>query len=468
MALLRHSGIYFLARILAGGASFAIIAVYTRLLNAQEFGELALALTGVGFFSGLIVYGQMPAMLRYQPSHSAAARATTLWGLVLPAAAVCCVAAAVFLAFAPEHWRVQLAICAGLLLASLLHQFQLAVAQGGLKPGRYAFLGSLESVLDMVLGIGLVLLGYGVAGALAGTMLAALSAVAINWRGWWIGWKFFDPVLGRKMLRFGLPLTLSILFAWLAEYGGRWLLGAFGGADKAGLYAAGYDLQMNLLGVSLIAMQLAAYPLTFTALTERGAQAAQAQLRMLGVFMVLVVLPEAVGIVMTGPLLVSIFLGQEFRPLALSLLPILVGATFLKALWTYVNYSFLIAARTDLTLLSIATAAAVNLMLNLVLIPYYGAWGSAVASLIGYSAGFAVAAIMMSRAFPFPLPDAAIVTAGLFGIVVMAVWLMLFYHVTALTAVLYVIPIAILVYFGSVFLVLHLAGRKPLDLLRGL
>jgi hypothetical protein len=32
MALLRHSGIYFLARILAGGAGFAIIAAYTRLL----------------------------------------------------------------------------------------------------------------------------------------------------------------------------------------------------------------------------------------------------------------------------------------------------------------------------------------------------------------------------------------------------------------------------------------------------
>jgi hypothetical protein len=42
MALLRHSGIYFQARILAGGASFAIIAAYTRLLDPHAFGELAL------------------------------------------------------------------------------------------------------------------------------------------------------------------------------------------------------------------------------------------------------------------------------------------------------------------------------------------------------------------------------------------------------------------------------------------
>src|SRR5580658_4442976 len=101
MALLRHSGIYFLARISAGGASFAIIATYTRLLDPHTFGELALAMTGVGFFSGLITYGQMLAMLRFLPGHSLAARATTLWGFILPAAAGCCVAMITFLLAAP-------------------------------------------------------------------------------------------------------------------------------------------------------------------------------------------------------------------------------------------------------------------------------------------------------------------------------------------------------------------------------
>ena len=133
MALLRHSGIYFLARILAGGAGFAIIAAYTRLLNAHQFGELALALAGVNFFSGITIYGVMHAMICYLPAHSEQARATTLWGLILPVAALCCVSVVVFLIVAPESWRVQLALCAGLLLATALHQFQLASAQGALQ-----------------------------------------------------------------------------------------------------------------------------------------------------------------------------------------------------------------------------------------------------------------------------------------------------------------------------------------------
>ena len=218
-------------------------------------------------------------------------------------------------------------------------------------------------------------------------MLSALVTLAVNWRGWWIDWKFFDPVLGRRMLRFGLPLVLSALFVWLASFIDRWLLAIFFGAETAGLYAAGYDLQIDLLGVPLAVMLLAGYPLTINAFTERGVEAARAQLRLLGVFIILLVLPEAVGIVLAGPLLVNILLGPEFQPLALSLLPVLVSATFLKVLLMYVNYGYFLGARSDLTLLSMAGAAATDLVLNIIMIPRYGAWGAAIAALIGSAPG---------------------------------------------------------------------------------
>ena len=88
--------------------------------------------------------------------------------------------------------------------------------------------------------------------------------------------------------------------------------------------------------------------------------------------------------------------------------------------------------------------------------------------MIGFGAGFAIAVTMMRRAFSFPLPDPAILAAGLTGVAAMAAWLLPFHHATAWSAALYVIPVAILAYFGSVFLFLHFTGRKPLDLMRGL
>jgi O-antigen/teichoic acid export membrane protein len=132
------------------------------------------------------------------------------------------------------------------------------------------------------------------------------------------------------------------------------------------------------------------------------------------------------------------------------------------------NYGYILGARSDLTLLSMAVAAAIDLALNVVLIPHYGAWGAAIAALIGFGAGLAVAVMKMGRVFPFPLPDPVILAAALLGVAAMAAWLLPFYHVTAWSAALYVIPVAMLIYFGSVFLVMHLTGRKPFELMRGL
>jgi O-antigen/teichoic acid export membrane protein len=468
MALLRHSGIYFLARILAGGASFAIIAAYTRLLDPHAFGELALAMGAVGFFALIIVEGPTQAMLRHLPGNPLAARATTLWGLILPAVAICCVASLVLLFAAPERWRVLFGLSGALLVVTLLHRFQLAAAQGELQPGRYALLSGVESLLEVLIGIFLVWRGFGVAGALLGTTLAALAVVAVNWRGWWSGWELFDRALGTSMLRFGLPLIGSALFIWLATFVDRWLLAAFASTDEAGRYAAGYDLQMNLLGVPLAVIQLAGYPLIASALTTHGTQAAQAQLRHLGILIALIVLPEVVGIVMIAPLLASVFLGEEFRSLTLALMPVLVGASFLKILMTYLNYGYFLTARTDLALLSIGTAAVVNLLLNLVLIPQFDAWGAAWASLIGFAAGFAVALIKMKGVFPFPRPDTAMIAAALLGSAAMAGWLLPFNHTTIWSTALYVIPIAMLINFGVIFLFLHFIGRQPLDLIRQL
>src|SRR5262249_29214208 len=143
MALLRHSGIYFGARLVTGGAGFILIAAYTRLFDTEQFGELALALSAVGFFNLVVMDGVMLALLRYQPSNDAAARATALWGLILPVAGLCAIVAAVsfMLPFGP--WRAQIALCAGLLIATFLHRFQLTSSQAALRPAVYALLTAL-------------------------------------------------------------------------------------------------------------------------------------------------------------------------------------------------------------------------------------------------------------------------------------------------------------------------------------
>ena len=270
------------------------------------------------------------------------------------------------------------------------------------------------------------------------------------------------------MLRFGLPLIASALFGWLATFGDRWLLARFFGADEAGLYAAGYDLQMNLLGVPMTVMQLAGVPLTVGALTERGAQAAQEQLRLLGVFIILIVLPEAVGIVMTGTAA-----GEYFSRRGISAAHAVAAADTGRRDLPQIAHALrklrLFPRRAHGSDAAVAgRRRGHRYRAQSHPDPAMGPGARPSAALVGFGAGLAIAAMMMPRVFRFPLPDPALFAAGLIGAAAMAAWLWPFHHMTEWSSALYVIPIAILIYFGAVFLFLHFTGRKPLDLVRGL
>jgi O-antigen/teichoic acid export membrane protein len=464
--LLVHSGIYLLVRVIAGIAGFVGIALYTRLLSAEEFGRFTLVLTGAAFLSLLVSEGPYQAMLRHLPRYSEAARASTLWGLTIPAAILCLAATPIFLAFGPADSAVLLALGALLLSVTLLHRFQLATVQGGLEPWRYALLGIGESILEILIGIPLVMLGYGVAGALAGAIVALMVVVLLNIRSWWLSSVYFDASVWARMCKFALPLSVSAVLSWIATFSDRWLLALYWDSKQAGLYAAAYDLPLNLLGVPLAVITLAGYPLAVRAYNDGGVGAARSQLRLVGGLMLLVLIPATIGVVLIGPMLVGIFLGPEFRSLALSLLPMLAAAIFVKTLIVYTNYGYHLASRPNLLLLSMSAVAASNFVLNVLLIPRLGPLGSAAAALAAFCIGLIVSIVVVRRAFPMPRPDPIVVAAALSGVIAMTAWLGLFYEATDWISALYVIPGAVLVYSAVAGIILHRAGRGPFTLVR--
>ena len=66
--LLKHSVYYMLARGLPGVASFAALALYTRLLEPDEYGRYALVITGVGFFNVVFFQWIRLSLLRFLPA----------------------------------------------------------------------------------------------------------------------------------------------------------------------------------------------------------------------------------------------------------------------------------------------------------------------------------------------------------------------------------------------------------------
>ena len=72
----RHSVFYLLARGLPGLVNLAAIAVYTRLLAADEYGRYALVIAGVGFANKLMFEWLRLACVRFLPATRTRARSS--------------------------------------------------------------------------------------------------------------------------------------------------------------------------------------------------------------------------------------------------------------------------------------------------------------------------------------------------------------------------------------------------------
>jgi O-antigen/teichoic acid export membrane protein len=146
--------------------------------------------------------------------------------------------------------------------------------------------------------------------------------------------------------------------------------------------------------------------------------------------------------------------------MALALLPVLSLAFLVSGLTAYPTYACKLSSRTDLLLMSIAVAAAINLALNVILIPRYGAFGAAFSCLLACSIRLVMLTIIARHLFPLPIPEPVTVLAGILGTAAMALWLWPFYNSTDRVAESYIIPGAVIIYAGVCLLVMHLNGRS--------
>ena len=220
--------------------------------------------------------------------------------------------------------------------------------------------------------------------AVVGT-LAVAQVVALGVAAYFVGRlgvplrPAFDVPTMRRLLS-SAPTFVSItVFATLHWRVDVVILSAIGSISDVGLYGAAYRI-MDLVRILPQSLCMAVYPLVaHAAVTDLD------RLRRVGTetlrFLAIVTIPMVVGgTILAGPLL-AFTVGEEFRA---------AGPTLSVLLWTAIPYTFtryyayvIVGAnheRVDLFLNVVLSA--VNIALNVLLIPSYGSVGAAAATLI--------------------------------------------------------------------------------------
>lgn len=413
-------------------AAFGAVAVFTRLMPPEQYGRYALLAAGSGFAITLAFTWIDASIIRFWRrlgldgrKSEAAASAALSFGACAAVAAL--LFAAVFLPMDPTARgliNVMAAIAAFVLrsIAKTLGEIHRASE----RPLRFAFIQTTNHLSGFVFGVALFMVTpLGEAAPFLGMALGAAFALILAAGDWLRPLAArADPKLLADFARFGAPVTASLLLEQFLNVGDRFLLVWLKGYEAAGLYAAAYGVALRILEIVFVGAALAGAPAIVAALERRGTKAAQARLRRFAYMLALVAFPAAVGLILVNPSLVTLFLGEPYRPAALALTPILVAAGFAYGAMTfYVHEAFTLAKRTGLMAAIMAAPALANIVLNLLLIPPLGIEGAAWATLASYLIGLAVSLWAGLAVFPLPLPWAGLLrTAGAAAAMGLVLW----------------------------------------------
>jgi O-antigen/teichoic acid export membrane protein len=420
--LLRHSAYYFLARGLPGLFGFAALAVYTRLLAPDEFGRYALLIAGVGLVNVIVFQWLRLVAARFLQSH--ASPGPFLGGIqaqfYLLAAAVSLFGLILAFVWPDPVWQRLLALAVPLLVTQAGLELSLVIASARLEPGRYGFMLGSKAVIALIVGALLAWIGLGAAAPVWGLILGQIAALMLFGRYVWRGARprWPNPNEHRRQLRYGLPLIVTFALAWVISGSDRLLLAWLLDEDAVGYYSAGYDLAFQSLTLLLTIINTAAYPLAVKALEKSGAEQACRQLARNGEVIMAAALAGAAGLVVLAPSILALLIGEDFRPGAAAILPIIAVAAALSGIKAYhFDIAFHLGEQSRTLVWVSGVAAVANIALNVALIPVFGITGAAWATLGAYAMALAMSAVAGRRAFAMPPATPLLVKGGMVALV---------------------------------------------------
>ncbi len=408
--LLQHSVLYALARGIPGVVNFLALSIYTRLLSPGAYGQYAVVIAGIGLMDSIIFHWLRSGLLRFLPAqhdHPQALLSTILIAFLFIVALTSAVGACVYLLWIDTVWHSYIPLAVALLWALAWFELNLELVRSRLAPLRYGIMSMLKATLALAIGSLLILWHYNASGPLlgllAGTLISSLGLAGHEWKG--VRLQMINKQQLVDLLRYGLPLTATFALTFMINSSDRFLITWFLGSREAGLYAPGYDLAQYSLGVLMMIVNLAAYPLIIHAMEQEGGAAAQHQLRKNALLLLTVSLPAAVGLVVCATNIAGIALGEAFRQTAVILIPWITLASLIAGFKAfYLDLSFQLGRYTMGQVWVALFAAGINLLLNLYWIPRIGILGAAYATVVAYTAGFILSWYLGRRVFVLPAP----------------------------------------------------------------
>ena len=223
---------------------------------------------------------------------------------------------------------------------------------------------------------------------------------------------FSWPLL-RELVRFGLPMMLGYeMAAIVLNLGDRYVVHALLGAEPLGVYAAAYNLCQYVNGIVIASLGQAAMPIAMKIWSERGQAATRDFIDRAFAGYVMVAPAIVAGMAAVGPDLLPMLASSKYAAGA-AILPWVMAGMALDGAGVLLGAGLFVERRTFTIMQLVLGSAALNIVLNLLLLPHLGIVGAALATLVTYVALAVAMAVKGARCLPVRVPWGGLLRAGL-------------------------------------------------------
>lgn len=254
--------------------------------------------------------------------------------------------------------------------------------------GTYAVFAVITKYVGMSLSIIFVTIYlYGVWGFFLGLVVGELLVLALLWcylsRDLNKSRVEFSTPLFKQMVSYGLPLVVSGFAGTLLTLGDRYIIGLFMTASDVAIYSVPYNLCTYLQAILLTAFEFAFIPLIMKEWSSSRINKVNYEIARVIKLYCIAAFPIAFAVIALGDQFIVLLASEKYIASS-KILPYVVVGELLKGLFTPIVIGLQFHNQTKTIVKITWLVVAVNLLLNIILIPIYGILGAALSTLICY------------------------------------------------------------------------------------
>jgi len=409
----RYAAIYALGVFLNRAVSFIMLPIYTRFLTPKDYGTIELLTMTVDVFGMIASVGLTAAVFRFYYKYDKSEQRNRVISTISILMALLYfiasslglgmsnILASLVLDGTPESiLYFRLIFITFFLQAFIEIPFIFIMAQQ--RPLFYVSVSTGKLLLQLSLNIYFVVfLEMRILGVLYSGLLSSLiiGLVLMSYTYKKVGFSF-SKSMAKSMILFGAPFIISNLGDFILTFSDRYFLKAYADLTVVGIYSLGYKLGFLLWMFPVQPIMNIWNPQRFE--IAKKPDVMETNRRVFFFFNLLII---------SGALGISLFSHDLFRVMsapgfwdAHKIVPLIMLAYIVQAWTAFGNFGVMYSGKTQYIAIGTAVAAASIIIFSFALIPYFHAYGAAIATILAFIVRFIIIYFFSQREFPLTLP----------------------------------------------------------------